>query len=57
MSNILHDITQWSETLPYWEQAALDKILSGKALAEGDYDELLGYLLEDAEPLPKGQSG
>src|SRR6185503_1466702 len=55
MSNILHDITQWSESLPYWEQAALDKIFSAKALAEDDYDELLGYLLEDAEPLPKGQ--
>src|SRR6185436_3810206 len=55
MSKILHDITQWAETLPYWEQAALDKILSAKALVEDDYEELLGYLLADAEPLPKGK--
>lgn len=26
MSKILHDIIQWVESLPYWEQAALDKI-------------------------------
>ena len=55
MSKILHDITQWSETLPYWEQAALDKILSAKVFTEDDYEELLGYILQDAEPLPKGK--
>ena len=54
MSNILHDITQWSESLPYWERAALDKILSSKALAEDDYDELLGYLLEERGTPAKG---
>src|SRR6476660_7471872 len=55
MSKILHDITQWAESLPYWEQAALDKIFSGKDLGEADYEELLGYLLEDAPASTRGQ--
>ena len=55
MSKILHDITQWAEGLPYWERAALDKIFTGKDLGEADYEQLLGYLLEDADLSPRGQ--
>jgi ABC-type lipoprotein export system ATPase subunit len=55
MSKLLNDITQWAEGLPYWEKAALDKIFSGKELGEADYEELLGYLLEDAAASTRGQ--
>lgn len=48
MSNILAELRQWANTLPYWEQAALKKIFSGSELADEDYDKLLQYLLEDA---------
>ena len=34
--------------MQYWEQAALDKILTGVRFTDVDYDELLQYLLEDA---------
>lgn len=53
MPSVLAEIRQWGNTLPYWEQAALDKILAGAQLTNLDYDELLQYLLEDeglAEP-------
>jgi len=47
MPSIFPEIRQWANTLPYWEQAALDKILAGVQFSESDYDELLQYLLED----------
>ena len=47
MANITTEIKQWANTLPFWEQAALDKVLSGVQLSESDYDALLQYLLED----------
>ena len=55
MSKTLNDIMEWAESLPYWEQAALDMILSGKALKEDDYEQLLGYILEDADAPAKGK--
>src|SRR5262245_8335403 len=55
MSKILDDIAHWAENLPYWEQAALDKIMSGTGMGEGDYEELLSYILEDADSSKKGQ--
>lgn len=48
MSSILREISEWSATLPYWEQAALEKIVSGANINDAVYDELLQYLLEDA---------
>lgn len=48
MTSILTELSQWANTLPYWEQAALDKIVAGVQLTESVYDELLYYLLEDA---------
>jgi ABC-type lipoprotein export system ATPase subunit len=47
MNNVLSELAEWAEELPYWEQAALDKILSGKQLQEDDYQELLSLLLEE----------
>jgi len=48
MISVLTELRQWATTLPYWEQAALDKIVSGVQFTDSDYDELLQYLLEDA---------
>jgi len=47
MKSVFAEIEQWASELPYWEQAALDKVLSGKLLDNSDYEELLRYLLED----------
>jgi AAA domain len=47
MTSILTELSQWANTLPYWEQAALDKIVAGVQFTESVYDELLQYLLED----------
>jgi energy-coupling factor transporter ATP-binding protein EcfA2 len=55
MSKTLNDIMHWAESLPHWEQAALDKILSGKALKEDDYEQLLGYLFEVPDASKKGK--
>jgi hypothetical protein len=49
MTSVLAELSQWAaKHLKYWEQAALDKIVGGVAFTDADYDELLGYLLEDA---------
>lgn len=53
MPNVVSDIKQWAKTLPYWEQVALDKILSGQRLTETDYDNLLQFLLEDNDLMDK----
>ena len=49
MTSILTELSRWANKLPYWEQAALDKILAGVQLTESVYDELLHYLLEDED--------
>lgn len=49
MSLILTSLLQWSETLPFWEQAALDQIISGRPFLDEDYDALIQYLLEDKQ--------
>ncbi len=48
MTSVLSELSQWTTTLPYWEQAALEKIVGGIKFADEDYEELLQYLLEDA---------
>jgi len=49
MTNVLAELSQWAaKRLQYWEQATLDKIVSGITFTDVDYDELLRYLLEDA---------
>ena len=47
MASVLTEISQWANTLDYWEQAALEKIVNGASFSESDCDELLQYLLED----------
>jgi ABC-type lipoprotein export system ATPase subunit len=48
MPSIVREISEWGSTLPYWEQAALEKIVSGVTITDDELDELLQYLLEDA---------
>ena len=48
MPSVIAEIKQWANSLPYWEQAALDKILLGTPLTNVDYGELVDYLLDDA---------
>ena len=52
MAGVFSEIVQWVETLPYWEQAAFEKMFLGVQCAEADYDELVQYLLEDAGLAP-----
>lgn len=49
MANILTELRQWANTLPYWEQAALDKIVAGAQFTDSEYEKMLQYLLEDAD--------
>lgn len=48
MLSVVTEIKQWANELPYWEQAALDKVLARGQFSDADYDKLLQYLLEDA---------
>jgi ABC-type lipoprotein export system ATPase subunit len=48
MANILQEIRAWSSNLPYWEQAALDKIIGGIEITDEVIEELYKYLLEDS---------
>ncbi len=49
MPSILREISEWGAGLPYWEQAALEKIIAGVDISADDtLEELLQYLLEDA---------
>src|SRR6266566_7561194 len=48
MATVLEQIRAWARDLDFWEQAALDKIVSGAALRDLDYTEILQYLVEDA---------
>lgn len=47
MSTILKSIKDWAEGLPFWEQAALDQIVSGRPFTDDDIDLLIQYILED----------
>lgn len=49
MTGVLGQIRLWAATLPYWEQAALEKVVSGVTCTEQDVEDLLQYLLEDAK--------
>ena len=48
MLSVISEIKQWANSLPYWEQATLDGILSGTSFTNNDYDDLVDYLLDDA---------
>lgn len=47
MKNVMTRIVEWGKSLPFWEQIALDKIISGEPIVESDYDQILQYLLEE----------
>jgi ABC-type hemin transport system ATPase subunit len=48
MTELIDRILEWAGALPYWEKAALQKILSGRAITGEDVEVLLGHLLFDA---------
>lgn len=48
MAGILDLIRDWATQLPYWEQAALDKVSLGVPLTEEDYKDLLDSWMRDA---------
>ncbi len=48
MASMISEIKHWANSLPYWEQVTLDRILSGASLNNNDYDDLVDYLLDDA---------
>ena len=48
MLDVMSEIIRWAKSLRYWEQATLDKILGGEPFTDETYQELYGYLLEDA---------
>ena len=49
MTGVLGQIRSWATTLAYWEQAALEKVVSSVNCTEQEIDDLLQYLLEDAK--------
>lgn len=53
MRNVLAELCQWASSLPYWEQAAFSKIITGVSFNDAEYDELFRYLLEDANLLQR----
>lgn len=49
MSLILAELSNWAKDLPYWEQSALDQIVSGLSFSEADFERLIQFALEDKE--------
>src|SRR5262249_50932002 len=47
MSSLLTEICEWATHQEYWEQAALDKIITGSQLTPDDYKQLFQLMLED----------
>ncbi len=47
MPSIISQIAEWGTTLPYWEQVALERIISGQNFTDDVYSNLLQLLLED----------
>jgi len=47
MQTVMAKIVEWGKELPYWEQVALDQIISGEEFTEDNYQTLLQLLLED----------
>lgn len=52
MPNVLQQIREWASELPYWEQAALERLVGGTKFSDADYDDILQYLLEDGGLAP-----
>ena len=47
MSAIFTQISEWIGTRPFWEQAALDRVIAGTPLTSEDY-KIIQWCLEDA---------
>ena len=56
MAGTLDLIREWATDLDYWERAALEKIMSGVALTETDYQNLLSLCMQDAGLMPMSTS-
>lgn len=55
MAGAIDLIRDWATGLAYWEQAALEQIVSGHPFTNDDCKYLLKLFLEDAGLIPKGQ--
>ena len=49
MSTVLTELSKWASDLPYWEQSALDQIISMIPFSEADYQRLIRLALEDKD--------
>jgi len=53
--NVFTELIKWihDKKVPYWEQYALDLIISGKLIAESEIEEMVVFLLEDGGIIKK----
>jgi DNA repair exonuclease SbcCD ATPase subunit len=53
--NVFTELIKWidEKKVPYWEQYALDLIISGKGIAESEIKEMATFLLEDGGVIKK----
>ena len=49
MANVMTEISEWVKDLPFWEQAALQRILAGEEFTPEFDKQLLKWLLEDKQ--------
>jgi energy-coupling factor transporter ATP-binding protein EcfA2 len=56
MSAVLTELSKWVAERPYWEQAALDQIISGVPFSETDHQQLILLALEDKDLADKTTS-
>lgn len=52
MASVLQQLREWATGLPFWEQAALERIVGGGRFTEDDYEDVLRLLLEDGGLAP-----
>ena len=52
MAGVLELVRDWAAQLPYWEQAALERVASGAPITEKDYEGLLDLCLQDGGLIP-----
>ncbi len=53
MTTVLTTLREWADSLPFWEQVALEQILAGKDFVDAEYEQLIQFLLEDKNLLEK----
>lgn len=53
MAKLIDRVRKWASELPYWEQAALEKLVQGERLTSADFSELVGFFFQDAGLMPK----